>query len=377
MRVVVASDSFKGSLSSRRITEIITDTARRISDEITVIGIPIADGGEGTLDAILSTAEGELIETWAHDPLGRAIRAKYALLADGRAVIEMAQASGLTLITDKERNPLKTSTYGTGELIRDALDHRCRDLVVTVGGSATNDGGMGCMRALGVRYFDASGVELSGNGEDLIRISRIDASGLMNEAQRARFTVMCDVTNPLCGEYGATRTYGPQKGASDGDIEILEKGMCNLRDLINEKYGVDCDDVPGSGAAGGLGAALHVFLNGRIRSGIDTLLDLADYEGMIRDADLVITGEGQADSQSLHGKAMSGVAIRAKALGIPVVAICGSVDESANGLREMGINSLYETKPADMPLSEAMNRAEELYLIAAEKVLRERIRVNQ
>lgn len=368
MKLVFASDSFKGSLSSKRIHEILTETAHEVLGDCEIVSVPMADGGEGTLDAIGSVTGGEMVDCVVRDPLGRPVHAEYLVLPDGTAVVEMAQASGLTLLSAEERNPLKTGTYGTGELILDAIRRGYRKVTVTLGGSATNDGGMGCMRALGVRFLDAEGTELSGCGEDLLRLSRIDVSGLAPEIAGTDFTLMCDVNNPLCGEHGATYTFGPQKGASGETLKLLEQGMNNYRDIIKGEYGTDCDSVPGCGAAGGLGAALLVFLRGHIRSGIDTVLDLTDFDGIIRDADLIITGEGRADEQSARGKVMQGIGLRALKQGIPVIGICGSVEKGADELYDQGISALYATKPPDMPLDEAMLRAEEQYSNTAREV---------
>ena len=224
------------------------------------------------------------------------------------------------------------------------------------------------MRSLGIRFLDESGAELAGIGKDLGKVKSIDASGLQKEAGNAKITIMSDVTNPLCGENGATMTFGSQKGASADDLKLLEKGMQNYRDVIKANFGIDCDSVSGAGAAGGLGAALHVFLQGQLRSGIETMLDLVQFDKLIKDADLIVTGEGRADEQSCHGKVMQGVGLRAKKAGIPAVGLCGMIAPGAEALKQYGITELYATKPDSMPLAEAMEKAEELYLAAAKKM---------
>ncbi len=374
MKIVVASDSLKGSLSSIRAGELLKLAAGSVCGDCETVIVPIADGGEGTLEAVLYAGNGRKETVTVHDPLQREISASYGILPDGSALVEMAAASGLTLLSETEKDPLLTSSYGTGELIRDALLHGCRHITVAIGGSATNDGGMGAMRSLGIRFLDENGLELQGVGEELGRIKRIEDSGLMEEAKEARFTVMCDVTNPLCGPNGATLTFGPQKGASGEKLRILEQGMENYRDVIRSIYGLDCDQIRGAGAAGGLGAALKVFLHAEMQSGIQTMLDLAGFDEIIKDADLIVTGEGRADEQSCHGKAMQGIGLRAKSLGIPAIGLCGSVAPEAEALKESGILKLYQIKPQDMATAEAMERAEELYLSAAKRMLDDYLR---
>ena len=373
MLLVFASDSFKGSLSSKRINELLSNAAHDVLGDCDIVCIPMADGGEGTLDAIVSVTGGENVACKVHDPLGRLIKSEYVILPDGTAVVEMAKASGLTLLSESEQNPLLTGTYGTGELIRDAVSHGCTKITVTIGGSATNDGGMGCMKALGIRFLDKNGAELDGCGADLEKVSHIDTSGLMPWTADIDFSVMCDVTNPLCGENGATYTFAPQKGADTDMMKRLEAGMKNYRDVIRREFDIDPDSIPGAGAAGGLGAALMVFLNGKLKSGIDTLLDLTDFDSRIKGADLIITGEGCADAQSCHGKVMQGIGLRAHKQGIPVIGICGSIEKGASGLYDQGISFLYETKPDDMPLQEAMINAEELYLQTAKRVFTDQL----
>lgn len=368
MKFIFASDSFKGSLSSIRTGELLRVAAESIYGDCETMIVPIADGGEGTLEAVLFTKQGKKESVMVHDPLSRMIPASYGILSGGSALIEMAESSGLTLLAESERNPLLTSSLGTGELIRDALLHGCREITVAIGGSATNDGGMGCMRALGVRFLDENGTELAGTGEDLGKVRKIDDSGLLREAKNAEFIVMSDVTNPLCGEEGATLTFGLQKGASAEDLKILEQGMQHYRNVVKESYDIDCDMVSGAGAAGGLGAALNVFLHGQMRSGIETMLDLVQFDHIIKDADLIVTGEGRADEQSCHGKVMQGIGMHAKKAGIPVVALCGSVTPGAEALKQCGIKKLYATKPDHITISEAMENAEELYLAAAKKM---------
>ena len=370
MKFLFASDSFKGTLSSKRTAELLAQAASEIFPGCEYSSIEVADGGEGTTDAVLSAVNGEKIAVSVHGPLWEEISAYYGKLDDRRAVMEMAAASGLPLVPSEQRDPRKTTSYGTGEMIADALGKGFRDISIAIGGSATNDGGIGCMRALGVRFLDENGQELSGCGADLAEIRSIDVSGLDPRVKECKFTVMCDVTNPLCGEKGATHTFGKQKGGTPEILEELEKGMCNYRDILKNQFGVNMDEVPGAGAAGGLGAALMVFLNGTLKSGIETVLDLVEFDRKLDGVSLVVTGEGSADWQSVYGKVMQGVGTRCRRRNIPVTAIVGSMGKGAEHIYDHGINSIITTVNGIMPLQEALDRADELYLGAARRMFR-------
>ena len=405
MKIVFASDSFKGSLSSAETAELLTKAAKEVFGNAECVAVPIADGGEGTVNALIAAlrsrgyiqakegmalgdkeaiAPGDkealdcadagggagLITVTVHGPLMEEIMAAYGRLNEKQAVIEMAAASGLTLVPAEKRNPLFTTSYGTGELILDALDKGFEEIYVAIGGSATNDGGMGCARALGVRFLDKEGKELAGTGEDLEKVAEIDASGLDERIGKTKIIVACDVKNPLCGDRGATKTYGAQKGASPDMIERLEEGMCNYRDQIRKKFGIDPDTLSGGGAAGGLGTALLVFFGGVMRSGIETVLDLAEFDNLLEGADLVVTGEGRTDWQSAYGKVLCGVGERARRVGVPAVALCGSLGPGYESIYEHGITSLMTTVDAPMTLEEAMEHAAELYEKAAVRMFR-------
>ena len=370
MRLLFASDSFKGTLSSQRTAQLLEQAARKVFGDVEASSVPVADGGEGTTEAVVSALSGSWMEAEVHGPLMELVKASYGKLDDKRAVIEMAAASGLPMVPADKRNPLYTTSYGTGELIRHALDQGFRDISIAIGGSATNDGGMGCARALGVRFLDKDGKELAGAGEDLEKVSSIDMSGLDPRVKETTFTIMCDVTNPLCGKDGATYTFGAQKGATPEIADRLEKGMCNYRDVIRTKFDIDPDQIRGAGAAGGLGTALLVYLGGEMKSGIDTVLDLIDFNGRLEGVDLVVTGEGRTDWQSCFGKVMQGVGERSAAKGIPAVGLCGSLGRDAMQITEHGIVSLMTTVDAPMPLEEALDKAEELYSLGAERMFR-------
>lgn len=369
MKLLFASDSFKGSLSSKKTAELLTIAANEVFGCCECIGVPVADGGEGTTDAVIAATGGEIKEVSVHDPLMNRIKAYYGVF-ENKAVIETAAASGLTHVPPGLRDPLVTTTRGTGELIIDALDNGCRELFIAIGGSATNDGGMGCLSALGAKFLNKNGRELAGCGRELLQVASIDLSGLDKRLQETRVTVLCDVKNPLCGKNGATLTYSEQKGATPEIQQELERGMCSYRDVIKAQLGVDCDAIEGAGAAGGLGAALRVFLGGEMRSGIDTVLDLIRFDELLEGVDLVVTGEGKTDLQSCCGKVMQGVGRRAKAKNIPVAGLSGSLGEGAEELFNDGISSLMTAVDRPMTLDKAMKNAEKLYLGAAVRMFR-------
>ena len=325
MKLVFASDSFKGTVSSEQTVELLTKAAHEVFGPCETVGVPVADGGEGTTDAVILARKGKRVFANVRGPLMEDVLAYYGKLSEKEAILEMAQASGLPMVPEELRNPLNTTTYGTGELVKAALDAGFTDISIAIGGSATNDGGMGFASALGIRFLDADGNVLEGKGSELEKVVHIDVSGLDERARKAHFTVMCDVTNPLCGKDGATFTFGKQKGGTPEILERLEKGMCNYRDVIIREFGVNPDDTPGTGAAGGLGAALKIFLHAEMKSGIETVLDLINFDKLISGADLIVTGEGRTDWQSCFGKVMQGVGDRAKKYGIPVTALCGGL----------------------------------------------------
>ena len=370
MKLLFASDSFKGSLSSETTVRLLTKAAEEVFGACETGGVPVADGGEGTVDAVIAAENGTMIRVPVHGPLMEETEAHYGVFDNDKAVIEMAAASGLPMVPPEKRDPRYTTTYGTGELILDALEKGYRDISIAIGGSATNDGGMGCAKALGGKFFDADGNELEGFGKDLASIARIDMSSLDERLKDAKITVMCDVTNPLCGEKGATWTFGRQKGATEEIQKELEAGMCNYRDLIIKQFGINCDEIQGAGAAGGLGAALKVFLGGEMKSGIDTVLDLIRFDERLEGVDIVVTGEGRTDWQSCFGKVMQGVGERSKAKGVPVLGLSGSLGKGALDICDYGVSSLMTTVNAPMSLEEALENAEALYYEGAVRMFR-------
>lgn len=370
MKLLFASDSFKGSLSSKQTIELLEKAAREVFGSCQCSGVAVADGGEGTTDAVICAENGEKIMVDVHGPLMEPTQAYYGKLDDHRAVIEMAAASGLPMVPPSLRNPLNTTSYGTGELIRHALEQGFDDISIAIGGSATNDGGMGCARALGVRFLDQSGQELEGRGKDLEKIASINISGLDSRIKNTKITVMCDVTNPLCGKDGATYTFGRQKGGTPEILDCLERGMQNYRDVIYKEFGINADEIRGGGAAGGLGTALMVFLHGEMKSGIDTVLDLIEFDKRLEGVNLVVTGEGRTDWQSCFGKVMQGIGTRCRRYGIPAVGLCGSLGQGAHQIFDVGIGSLMTTVNAPMSLDEALQNAPELYYQGAVRMFR-------
>lgn len=370
MKLLFASDSFKGTLSSEKTIELLTKAANEVFGACECVGIPVADGGEGTTDAVIGAINGEKIPVTVHGPLMKTCEAYYGKLDEKRAILEMAVASGLPMIPRSQRDPRKTTSYGTGELVKAALEKGFTDISIAIGGSATNDGGMGCMRALGVRFLDKDGQELEGTGADLAKVHSIDCSGIDPRIKNVRFTVMCDVTNPLCGRDGATYTFGAQKGGTKEILDELEKGMCNYRDVIIRQFGINPDEIAGSGAAGGIGAAFLIFLKATLKSGIETVLDLIDFESYLHNVSVVVTGEGRTDWQSCFGKVMQGVGQRCEKAGIPAIALVGSMGEGAESIFEYGIESMLTTVNRVEELEEVLRKAESLYYGGAVRMFR-------
>lgn len=364
-RFLFATDSLKGTLSSAEAARLLEVAARRHFPGCTCVSVPLADGGEGTVEAVVAALGGRLCRAAVHDPLGRPLEASWGLLPGGCALIEMAAASGLPLLAPDERNPLLTSTYGTGELIRAALDAGARDVTLALGGSATNDGGMGCMRALGARFLDARGQELAGTGADLAHVAAIDLVGLDPRVAVTTFHLMCDVGSPLTGPAGASAVFGPQKGATSAMVADLERGMGSYARVLARTFGRDLD-VPGAGAAGGLGAAGLAFLSARPQSGAARVLELVSFGALLADADLCVTGEGHADAQTAQGKVVSAVAASCAEAGVPCVAVVGGM--SADAARLPGLAAIVPTAIDALPLEEALSRAGELYALAADRL---------
>ena len=368
MKVVIAPDSFKGSLSAHEVAIAIQKGIKKVDSEIETILVPMADGGEGTVQSLIDATGGRLIELTVHDPLFRKINSFYGIMGDGvTAVIEMAAASGLALLAGGERNLLKTTTYGTGELIKDALNRGCRHFILGLGGSATNDGGCGMAQALGVRLLDVNGNEIGMGigGAGLSKIGSIDISDIDKRIKIANFIAACDVDNPLCGVKGASAVYGPQKGATKDDIITLDNGLAHFAQIVNQRLGLDILNIPGAGAAGGLGAGAIGFLNAGLDHGVDIVAKATNLGEKMNNASLVITGEGYLDFQTAYGKTPFGVAQLANQKNIPVIAIAGGLGENYQSLYHKGFNGLFSILDKPMTLDEAIENASALVEAAA------------
>ena len=355
-KIVVAADSFKGSVSSLEVADAAEVAILKSFPDCRVLKIPIADGGEGTVDALIAALGGTKISCMVKGPLGEPVNAGYGMLADGKtAVIEMASACGLTLVPESGRNPLLSSTYGLGELIKDALARGCRKFLVGIGGSATNDAGTGMLQALGFRFLDQEGQELSFGGQILGAIHAIDHSAAMPEFLAATLTIACDVDNPCTGPRGAAHVYARQKGADDQAIHTLEEGMKNFVEVIKQTKGMDIDQMPGSGAAGGLGGGFLAFANAELKPGAQMILDALNFQNIIKDADLVITGEGKLDQQTTMGKGPFTILKAAQQQKIAVIAV-GGCTEDVDLLNTLGFLAVLPITPYPVSMQQAMEK---------------------
>ena len=373
MRIVIAPDSFKGSLTAPEVCRAIERGVRSVDPAAETVLVPMADGGDGTAHTLVQGTGGQLHCAEVTGPLGDRVSAEYGVLGDGdTAVIEMAAASGLVLVPPEQRNPLHTTTYGTGELIGRALDCGCRRLIVGIGGSATTDAGVGMAQALGARLLDANGNEIPGTGAGLLRLDRVDPSGLDARLKEASVRVACDVDNPLYGERGAAAVYGPQKGATAEIVAELDNGLRHFAEVIARDVGVDVADLPGAGAAGGLGAGLVAFCGASLESGVDIAIEAVGLAEKLAGADVVFVAEGRIDSQTAYGKTPAGVAALAAKTGCVVLGIGGSVSEDARELHGHGFAALTSIVNEPMALEKAMepDKAFSLVAFAAEEMLR-------
>ncbi|MGN0169996.1 MAG: glycerate kinase [Lachnospiraceae bacterium] len=354
MKAVIAMDSFKGSLTSMQAGNAVKQAFLDVLGEEAEV-YPVADGGEGTTETLLSALQGKRVVQTVTGPLGEPVEAVYGIVKEGKtAVLEMAAAAGLPLVPGNLQNPMNTTTYGVGELILDALDHGVREFVLGIGGSATNDGGLGMLSALGIRFFTKEG-ELCGIfGRDVASVYEIDPSGLDSRLKECSFQVACDVENPLCGPNGASAVFGPQKGASDAMVRALDEALAQYASCCEQVTGRLMQNMPGAGAAGGLGFALTTFLNAKLTPGIELVLDLLKVEEKMQWADLVITGEGRLDAQTVMGKAPGGVAARAKKYDLPVIAFAGCIGQGAQACNEHGIDAYFPILREAVGMEKAM-----------------------
>lgn len=359
--IIIAPDKFKDSMTARQAAESIARGVKAILPDARLTLLPLSDGGEGLVEALAGAAAASIETSEVTGPLGSPVKARWGIIKRGKtAVIEMAAASGLALVPEDKRNPLLTTTYGTGELIKAALDRGCRELIIGIGGSATNDGGAGMAAALGVKFLDKDGKKLGYGGAELSRLVKLDRSGLDPRLQETAIKVAGDVDNPLTGPRGASQVYGPQKGASREMAEQLDGALVNYARVIKKELGINIADVPGAGAAGGLGAGLIAFTGAEIHSGIDLVLDTLGIDRLLPRCRLLFTGEGRLDSQSVHGKVPIGVARRARKHNVPVVALAGSLEGSREEFRSQGITASFAIADGPLSLEESLARGPEL-----------------
>jgi len=371
MKVVIAPDSFKGSLSASEVADNIAKGVRRVFGAADILSIPMADGGEGTVRSLVDSTKGVIVSARVKGPLLKDVDAFYGILGDGiTAVIEMAAASGLPLLREDERNPMETTTYGTGELIKHALDKGCRNIIIGLGGSATNDAGAGMIKALGAGLLDKDGNDIGCGGGSLGKIAAIDLIAMDERLKSCRIVAACDVDNPLTGIRGASHVFGPQKGADEEMVKTLDKNLGHFAEVVETNTGISIKDYPGAGAAGGLGGGLLAFLGAELKRGIDIVIEAAGLEEGIKGADLVITGEGMMDYQTQYGKTPYGVAQVARKYDIPVVAIVGSVGRNAEVLYDLGFNGIFSIINRPMTLAEAMSECPGLLEKTSESIMR-------
>ena len=356
LKVVIAMDSFKGSISSTEANKAVSIGIRNVYPEAEIISIPLADGGEGTVEALIQATNGMHVIKEVMGPLGQKVLATYGILPDKTAVIEIAEACGLPLVEPDKRNPTLTTTYGVGELIQSAIEKGCRQFVIGLGGSSTNDAGVGMLQALGFRFFDANNNEVGFGGQVLSHIKRIDLTNVIPELKNCAFKIACDVSNPLYGSNGAAYIYGPQKGANTEMIIELDKGLQNFAHIVQRDLNIDIATIPGSGAAGGLGAAFFGLLKGSLESGIQLVLETVKIQDKIQGANFIITGEGRVDAQSKMGKTLSGIGQLGIEHHIPVIALVGSVHQNLNELSIPGVTACFSIVNEPMSITTAMAR---------------------
>ncbi|QXE18065.1 glycerate kinase [Clostridium sp. 001] len=369
--ILLAPDSFKESMTAKEACEAMEKGIKKVNKNIKCIQVPMADGGEGTMQSLVDAAGGDIYKLKVIGPLGDEVEAEYGILGDGETgIIEMASASGIGLVPKEKRNPLITTTYGTGQLIRECLNHNIKKLLVGIGGSSTNDGGVGAIQALGGKFMNRDGKEIGFGGGELGKIEKIDLTNFDVRLKNVKLEVACDVTNPLCGKEGASNVFGPQKGATSEMIKVLDDNLRHYAKIIKEQINVDVSNIPGAGAAGGLGAGLMVFLKGELKNGIDIVIEYSKLEEKIKQADIVFTGEGSIDFQTQYGKTPIGVAMIAKKYNKPVVALAGSVEDGIDVLYEKGIDSIFSIVRGVTTLDCALKKGSENIEKTVENIVR-------
>lgn len=371
MKILIAPDSFKENLSAKEVAQAIERGIKKVDENIQTSIVPMADGGEGTVESLVEATDGQIINVKVKDPLMRDIDSYYGVLGDRKtAVIEMAAASGLALLEKDERNPMDTTSFGTGQLIKYAIEEGYKDIIIGIGGSATNDGGAGMLMALGAKLLDANGEDIGLGAKGLGKLKSIDLYNFHEDIKDCNFVVACDVDNPLVGKRGASYVFGPQKGADEHMVKILDAKLENFGKVVEDTLEISLLQYPGAGAAGGMGAALLAFLDAELERGIDIVIEATQLERKIMDSNLVITGEGKIDGQTQFGKTPYGIATLAKKYNKPVIAIAGGIGEDASVLYEKGIDSIFSIVNKPMTLEEAMVHGESLLEDTAERIIR-------
>ena len=369
MKIVIDPDSFKGSLSAAEVAEAIKTGFRAVYPDAEYVKVPMADGGEGTVQSLVDATSGTIITELVSGPMGYMVAGFFGILGDRQtAVIEMAAASGIHWVRPKERDVFLASSFGTGQLINAALDRGCDKLIVGLGGSATIDGGMGMMKAFGAQFLDQGGAQLAPDVRALLQLARIDLQYLDPRLDKTEIVVACDVDNPLCGENGAAMVFGPQKGATEEDIAVLDQALTRYGDILSANAGRDIASEPGAGAAGGMGAAFIGLIDAVLKPGVDIVIEIVDLANSLVDANLVITGEGRVDNQTIHGKTPTGVAKVAKSCNLPVICITGSVEDGADFTHQLGIDEIYSVTEGDYDLTEVLIEAEHKLTQAAQNI---------
>lgn len=371
MKIILAPDSFKESMTAKEACEVIERGMKKIIPDLECISVPMADGGEGTTQSLVDATGGEFYTQRVLGPLGESVEARFGILGDGKtAILEMAAASGLELVPKEKRDATITTTYGTGELIRAALDKNVETILIGIGGSATNDGGAGMIQALGGKLLDSCGKEIGFGGGQLSNLCKIDLSNLDKRLEKTKIIVACDVQNPLTGVSGASHIFGKQKGANEEQRELLDKNLKHYAEIIRRDVGKDVENIPGAGAAGGLGAGLMAFLSAELKKGIEIVIEYSKLEEKMQGADLVITGEGSIDAQTRFGKTPYGVAMTAKKYGIPVIALAGNVGKDIDVLYEYGFTAVFSILPRVESLEKAISNGKENLQYMSESIAR-------
>jgi glycerate kinase len=368
-KIICIPDSFKGTLSSAQVCNIMEKSIHQHFPSCEVVKIEVADGGEGSVDAFLAAVGGEKINVTVNNPYFEPMESFFGILEGNVAVIEMAAAAGLPLVSDR-LNPMETTTYGVGELMLAAIKRGCKKIIVGLGGSSTNDGGCGAACAMGARFYDSQGIAFVPTGKSLKNIAKIDLSDVNVDLYGVEIITMCDIDNPMYGLHGAAHVFSPQKGADPEMVVALDEGLRHLADVIKDQLNLDVSTISGGGAAGAMGAGMVAFFNSRLQMGIETILDLVDFDRLIADADLIFTGEGKIDSQSLQGKVPIGVARRAKKAKVDVIAVVGTIGKDIDAVYDMGITAIFSINPEPVPFEIAKLKSKENLALTMENIVR-------